>query len=238
MRGKCLQTGVLPMSDHDRAVSILYPDDQPAGSVTAPDWHVAQRDAAAARLMGAGKPSGEGKDITATLYPDDQVARSDMPDSPHDDTAGKLYPEEDQPGGVFEEAAVSSFFSQHALTALQDGDRERADELQAASAVLVSDAKQHGSSAEDVGEALQLLNEATGDNLPPEAHEERRVAAMATLEAEMGVNLQTDLSKAQRFIQDLDKLIPGTIASLERTGAGNDVRLIKIAIKEARRRGY
>lgn len=226
------------MHDKEQAASILYPDDQPKGPVAVPQWQVVERDAATARLMGAGRRVAEREDVAAALYPDEQAKSAGEANDQGTDPAEARYPDEGQPEGTFQEGAVGSFFTQHALSALQDGDRTRADDLQAASQALVSDAKHHGSAAEDVAEALKVVNEASGDNLPPEVHEERRTAAMATLEAEMGGNLPADLSRAQRFIRDLDKLIPGTIASLERSGAGNDVRLIKIAVKEAKRRGY
>jgi hypothetical protein len=47
-----------------------------------------------------------------------------------------------------------------------------------------------------------------------------------------------DINLARRFVADLETVSPGTIATLERTGAGNDLRLIRKAIAEAKRRGY
>ncbi|RUU85473.1 hypothetical protein EOB59_31980 [Mesorhizobium sp. M7A.F.Ca.MR.176.00.0.0] len=47
-----------------------------------------------------------------------------------------------------------------------------------------------------------------------------------------------DISIARRFIADMELVSPGVVASLERHGAGNDPRLVRAAIKEAKRRGY
>jgi len=47
-----------------------------------------------------------------------------------------------------------------------------------------------------------------------------------------------DLDAARRFISDVEKIAPGTISTLEATGSGNDPRLIRKAIAEAKRRDY
>jgi hypothetical protein len=64
------------------------------------------------------------------------------------------------------------------------------------------------------------------------------LGTMPLIQAEYGDGYMDDISAAQAFIRDLEVIAPGTIASLERTGAGNDPRLVRSAIKEARRRGY
>jgi hypothetical protein len=60
-------------------------------------------------------------------------------------------------------------------------------------------------------------------------------SSMALLQSE-GVTV-ADLNTARAFVGDLDIVAPGTIASLQLSGAGNDPRLIRAAIKEAQRRG-
>ena len=46
-----------------------------------------------------------------------------------------------------------------------------------------------------------------------------------------------NLGAARRLIDHPEERAPGNKASLEFSGAGNDPRLIRLAIKEARRRG-
>jgi hypothetical protein len=87
--------------------------------------------------------------------------------------------------------------------------------------------------------ALDIVKERQGDTIteiPPEKIEAEMATGMAAL-ADEGVT-DADLGLARRFVADLEIIAPGTIASLSLTGAGNDLRLVRAAIREAKRRGY
>lgn len=94
--------------------------------------------------------------------------------------------------------------------------------------------------APDVREALDIMREHQGNTVAgpvsAEALEAGYASGMAAL-ADEGVT-SADLNAARAFISDLEKIAPGTIRSLEATGAGNDPRLIRKAVAEAKRRGY
>jgi hypothetical protein len=117
---------------------------------------------------------------------------------------------------------------------------DRAHDLQAAGDALVADFKAAGTDADEVKSALDIIRERQGDTLAGPVPEERleadRTAAMNELTAE-GIS-DADLDAARRFISDVEKIAPGTIHTLEATGSGNDTRLIRKAIAEAKRRGY
>ena len=84
---------------------------------------------------------------------------------------------------------------------------------------------------------MSIVKERQADSITdptPEVAEQRMVEALDECRAE---NISdADLSLARRLIADIEKVAPGTIATLERTGSGNDLRVIKAAIKEAHRR--
>lgn len=198
------------MSD---TASILYPDDPPRSSET-PEYVKVEHAAAEARLMRS--TPGDG--------------------AQEPDTAAKLYGDDKDHADPVAEKGVSSFFNQHALNAGQDGDSERAAELGAAEKALMADMREAGTSTADFGEALSIIN----DNLAndPALLAARQDETMAMLQRDIGPSFAADLDAARAFIRDLDKVAPGTIYSLERSGAGSDPRLIRKAISEARRRGY
>jgi hypothetical protein len=89
-----------------------------------------------------------------------------------------------------------------------------------------------------VADAFSVMRERMGSLEPPtdEAIQAEYGTVSAQLQAE-GVT-EGDLSAARAFIRDLDAVSPGLIDSLHFSGAGNDAKLVRAAIKEARRRGY
>ena len=202
----------------------MYPDDVPA---SAPAPH-------------AGQPDRQADRTDLILYPNDQPdALAQPPRAPVRPDAG-----EEPPAISYDEAAdfdptgANSFFNQAALAALKEGDHERSAELDQAGKALVDDMKAAGTPAAVFNEALAAFNEADADNFTEDQRAQMAEATMADLRADFGPTLDADLSAARALIADLDKLTPGLIASLEASGAGNNPRLIRTAIEEAKRRGY
>lgn len=201
------------MSDADSA-SILYPDDKPAAN-SPPAWYQADIAEAEARLM---------------RKPDDAGVQES-------DAAEKLYDESEQ-ASQFRDEDVAPFFNREALNAIKNDDPERAEALGQASKALVADMRSAGTSSKEFGEAISIINEVAYEAKTDADRERASAETMAALERDVGPTFQSDLDAARRFIQDLEKVAPGTIASLDRSGAGNDLRIVRKAIKEARRRGY
>lgn len=212
---------------------VLFPSDAPAGSAP-PEWFKADQAAATARLMGKGQPTLD--DAAARLFPnEDQAAKAIDPDA---DAAEKLFPDD---ANQFDEKPIAGFFNSAAVSAAGDGDSERAQALNAASEALIADARKAGTNTADFASALDIVRERQGDLIAPlsaEKMEAEFASGMETIKAEFGSTYESDLNAARSFIRDLEKIAPGTIDSLERTGAGSDVRLVRAAILEARRRGY
>ncbi|AWC21803.1 hypothetical protein CO731_01256 [Aminobacter sp. MSH1] len=199
------------MSDTDSA-SILYPNDQPAASAP-PEWFKADIAAAETRLMGK------------------------VDDTQERDAAGTLYGESEQ-AGEFRDEDVTPFFNREALNAIKSEDPDRAEALGQASKALAADMRAAGTSSKEFGEALTIINEVAYETKSDADRDRISAETMATLARDLGPTFQSDLDAARRFIQDLEKVAPGTIASLDGSGAGNDLRIVRKAIKEAKRRGY
>lgn len=233
--------------------NLLFPSD--AAPTTAPDWYRARQAEAEARLSGRhGSPSVQAN----TLFPTDATGQAPAPQrpaapqaKPNDPTAANLFPTEGQkPERMSDEGfedlkpydakAVTSYIDGFAGSALADGDTERAEELQAAGAALTQDFAKAGTDPADLTEAFDIVKERHADTAFGPVSEEKLVAdynaTMSTL-AEEGVSI-ADIDAARAFIADLEMVAPGTMHTLEATGAGNDARLIRKAIAEARRRGY
>lgn len=218
---------------------LMFPTDAPVAPN--PDMNrmaYAQEDAAL-RLSRRAEPADK-TDAASALFGDDAKQGATEGDSRNPasdpDAAGKMFKDERQ----FDPAAVTGFTDGFAQSAVADGDIDRAHELQAAGDALVADFKAAGTDADEVKSALDIVRERQGDTLagpvPEEKLEADRVAAMNELTA--GGISEADLDAARRFVADLEMIAPGTIRSLEATGAGNDPRLIRKAIAEARRRKY
>src|SRR5690606_33920188 len=112
--------------------------------------------------------------------------------------------------------------------------------LGAAGAALVADFKAAGTNVNEVSEALAIVRERQGDTVAGPVSVDKleadKQAGLVALAAE-GVG-HVDIRAAQRVVADLELVAPGTIDSLVATGAGNDPRLLRKAIAEAKRRGY
>lgn len=223
------------------AAHILFPNDAPTSSQP-PEWFKAQHAAAEQRLMGQHRQD-DGARAAATMFPSEAkgaVSGEARPPAGHDpdaDAAEKLFKED---ATQFDAKPVSDFMSGFAQSAIADGDIDRAHELESASEALAADFRAAGASSDDVREALDIMREHQGNTVAgpvsAEALEAGYASGMAAL-ADEGVT-SADLNAARAFISDLEKIAPGTIRSLEATGAGNDPRLIRKAVAEAKRRGY
>lgn len=216
------------MSDAPDAAHVLFPNDAP--TKVAPEWFVAQHAAAEQRLAGMGDPA-------AAMFPNEKPrGEADKPAGDDIDAAKVLFKDDTV---KFDAAPVDQFFNGFAVSAAADGDIERSHELQAAGDALVADFKSAGADAADLSAALDIVKERQGDTIAeitPEKIEAEMSTGLAAL-ADEGVT-NADLGLARRFVADLEIVAPGTIASLERSGAGNDLRLVRAAIREAKRRNY
>ncbi|WP_425906813.1 hypothetical protein [Nitrobacter sp. TKz-YC02] len=222
---------------------ILFPSDAPASSQP-PEYFKVQQNAATARLMGGQKPATD--DAAARMFPNNAAKSGTLPapsagltDPAQTDAAATLF--KDDATSQFDEKPIAGFFNTFALSARSDGDVERAEALSSAGEALIADARAAGMDAAELTSALDIVSERQGDTLSPIAPEKIEAefaSGMAAIQQEFGDTYMADLSAARAFIRDLEIIAPGTIDSLERTGAGNDMRLIRSAIKEAKRRGY
>lgn len=206
--------------------TILFPNDQPAAqaprAVGASDWH---KENYAYPLSQPN--SGHAKNAKA-----EQAA-----DKADDDAASKIFKND---VATFDEGAVSGLLEPFRLGAISDGDGERAEALQAATTGLASNLKSAGTDTAAAKDAFAIMRERSDFLQPPtpETMEAEHNESMATLQAELGESLDSDLDAARRFIGDLEKVSPGLIQTLEVSGAGNDIRLIRSVIAEAKRRKY
>lgn len=225
------------MADRDNAANILFPNESSAPS-SPPNWYQARQAAAENRLMGQ-HGQGEADSQAARMFPSEKgtvggEARQSAGDA---DAAEKLFANDAQ---QFDARPVESIFDGFALSALGDGDVERAHEIDAAKDALIEDAKAQGSTAADLTEAMSIVHERAADtitDIPPEKLEADKVETMAIL-ADEGVT-DAQIRAAQAMISDLDATVaPGLIDTLARSGAGNDASLIRICIRESQRRGY
>lgn len=169
-----------------------------------------ERLAAASRLMGEGEP----------LTPEE--------------AASQLYADEDVP---FETKVAGGVFDREMAAAIEAGEPERADALAAAQSALVADMKASGTPARDFDAAFEIMG-SQPTTLSEAERDQRFDDGMDYVRQTYGSQADAALAGARQLIADLDKVSPGLIDSLERSGAGSDPRMISLAVKEARRRGY
>ncbi|MES0042620.1 hypothetical protein [Mesorhizobium sp. M0091] len=216
------------------AASILFPNDVLSKPAQAPDWYSAQRSAAEQRLTGThGKPDA----AAALVFPTEKV-EAPLPAGKDDDAASILFRDDAALQGVDFERVVGGELDQFTLDAIKNGESERANDLKAATAALSEDFRAAGTEPATIEEAFTIIRQSADSFSPPtpEQIEAGFVAGMAELTGS-GV-AESDIGIARRFIADMEIVSPGVVASLERHGAGNDPRLVRAAIKEAKRRGY
>ncbi|MFZ5675982.1 MAG: hypothetical protein ACOZAM_23745 [Pseudomonadota bacterium] len=199
----------------DDALSILYGGTGETVSPV-PDWHKAETAGAAVRLAG----KGEG---------------SETP--PADDLAKTLYGEG---SSAFREddADTHSWFDGLIAEKIKDGDKEHVDYLAAGKAGLIADLVEAKTPQADFSNALGVVNEYMSRDLSADERASIEASSMAELQNQYGDDLGKSLAAARQLIADLDTVSPGLIDTLERSGAGNDRKLVQLAIGEAKRRGY
>lgn len=223
------------MSD---AAHILFPSDVPGPAPQQPpDWFSARQSSAELRLAGVHGDGG------AAAAPD--AGKAGVPAPPAgpaetakpDDVAATLFKDD---AVSFDAKPVAEIFDGFASSAISDNDGgERYRAIEAAKDGLIADAKAHGMDAHDLSEAMAVVKERQADGLfevTPEQAEQRMTEGLAACRDE-GI-ADADINLARRFVADLEIVAPGTIDTLNRTGSGNDIRLIRKAIAEAKRRGY
>lgn len=136
-------------------------------------------------------------------------------------------------------AEVSSVMDRAVLDAFGEGEKERGEALKLARDAIIDDALDHGTDKETMNEAFAALQEVNGASLGDLNEEQLAASYSAGMAAVQAASISDDdLNAARAFIRDMEEIAPGTIASLERRGAGNDIRIIRKAVNEARRRGY
>lgn len=199
---------------------VLFPNDAPksqqppAASGGAPVATVMQPGKTADPARPAGPDAAKADDAASVLFKNDAV-----------DLGAK---------------AVTEIFDGFANSAVSDGDGgERSRAIEAARDGLIADAKAHGTDNAELASAMNVVHELQANTIADRTPEQAVQAMAEGLEACRAENItDADLGIARRFISDLEKVAPGTLYSLERSGAGNDIRLIQKAIAEAKRRGY
>lgn len=188
-------------------------------------------------------PAQPDDDAAATLFPADAArpqrpAQAPQRPAPSDaDAAAAIFKTE--PAPKVDTSSATDFFEGLATSAEADGLTEQALALRDAGDALAEDFANAGTDPGELHDVFRLMREAQS-NLVGGAMSAERIAATRTAAMEVltdeGIT-PNDLAVAHRLIQHMEQIAPGTIASLNATGAGNDVRLIRKAVAEARRRG-
>lgn len=214
-------------------LSTLYPDDAPEPPRKPGDGLPRQFGA-----MLQPKPQRGGDDLAARLYPGDRPAGGEAGNGADGTTASlgdaKLTYADDAP--PFDDTVARGLFNQFSQQAMQDGDADRAAQWTEVGDGLIHDLANSGASSEDLNAALMGFQEALSDG--PQVRAENQARTMQALRDQYGDRVDRELASARRLIQHLDATVaPGLVDTLERTGAGSNLRVIKAAIKEARRRG-
>ncbi|MER8783237.1 hypothetical protein NKH60_18605 [Mesorhizobium sp. M1006] len=226
------------MAEMDPAY-VLFPGDAPSKPAQAPDWYQAQRSAAEQRLTGThDKPDA----AAAVVFTSERKAEAPPPAGKDDDAAAILFRNDAlKPDAAISEA-LAGRMEGYELDARLSGEGERADELASAMSSLTADFSKHGTSEHDVKDMMELLHDGKARFAPPTETEagEAYSRGMEVLASEYAdeAAMQTDLAIARRFVADLSTVSPGVIETLEASGMGSDPRMIRLAIREAKRRNY
>ncbi|CAB4325014.1 hypothetical protein [Brucella sp. 191011898] len=211
------------MADIDPS-HILFPSDAPSAPDPAMNPLAFAKDDAAARLMRRVEPAeqaGQPDAKPADAKPDTDIAKTLFGDTTKPDYEG----------------AVRGELETYRLSAHADGDTERAEALGHATQALAADFAANDTEPTDLKEAFEIVRHSAG--MVPPTLEEREASFTAGMSEVQSAGISdADLSAARSFIRDLETVSPGVVASLNAHGAGNDIRLIRKTVAEARRRGY
>jgi hypothetical protein len=198
---------------------VLFPNDAPK-SEQPPAVAISTPVVQPGKAVEATPPAGaadaaKADDVAATLFKDDTV-----------DTEAK---------------AVAGIFDGFAHSAISDGDGgERYRAIEAARNGLIADAMASGTDTKELFAVVNVIHELQANSLAMPTPEQAAQRMTDGLEACRSENIaDADLDLGRRFVvEHLEKVAPGTINTLERTGAGNDIRVIRSVIAEAKRRGF
>ena len=137
--------------------------------------------------------------------------------------------------------AVTDILGGFANSAVGDGDSgERSRAIEAARDGLLADAKANGMDTGELASAMAIVKELQANSITEPTPEQAVQRMTEGLEACRLENISdADLDLGRRFVTEhLEKVAPGTVYTLERTGAGSDIRVIRAVIAEAKLRGY
>jgi len=213
---------------------ILFPSDVPK-PIQVPEYIKAEHASAQMRLAGQHGTTTQGA-ATET-----QAERAD-PSAGKDAMAETMFAKDVPAPEKDISDALASRMEGYELDARLSGEADRGDELASAMSSLTADFHKHGTSVSDVREMMELLHDGKARLMPPTPEEASAGYAdgMERLISEYGDEsaLTADLARARRFVADLATVSPGVVETLNASGMGNDTRMIRLAIREARRRGY
>lgn len=186
---------------------------------------------AAAILYGEPMPAAVATDTVPAVAPRPEPENApEAAKSPAD----TLYP--DLAG--FDPAPFDSVMSALSLDALKKSDTEKADAFEESRKALIGDFQATGTDPAAAADAVGIINAWAYTAPSIEQIEQDRVQNLELLTSEWGEAADTNLTIVRRFVADMDAVSPGTLATLESTGAGNDPKLIRMFLREAKRRGY
>lgn len=136
---------------------------------------------------------------------------------------------------------VTQVLDGFANSAISDGDGgERFRAIEAARDGLIADAMAAGTDTKELFAVVNVVHELQANSVAVPTPEQAVQRMTEGLEVCRNQNIaDADLDLGRRFVTEhLEKIAPGTIYTLERTGAGNDIRVIRAVIAEAKRRGF
>lgn len=154
------------------------------------------------------------------------------------DVAAKLFKDDAVDGNA---KAATEILDGFANSAIGDGDGgERARAIEAARDGLIADAMASGTDTRELLSVVNVIHELQANSLTEPTAEQAVQRMTEGLEVCRNENIaDADLDLGRRFVMEhLEKIAPGTAYTLERTGAGNDIRVIRAVIAEAKRRGF
>lgn len=155
-----------------------------------------------------------------------------------DDAAATLFKSDAVDGGAKAVTDILDGFANSAISDEDGGERFRA--IEAARDGLIADAMASGTDTKELFAVVNVIHELQANSIAVPTPEQTAQRMNEGLEACRNENIaDADLDLGRRFVAEhLEKIAPGTIYTLERTGAGNDIRVIRAVIAEAKRRGF
>lgn len=155
-----------------------------------------------------------------------------------DDVAATMFRNDAVDSGAKAVTDILDGFANSAISDGDGGDRYRA--IEAARDGLIADAMASGTDTKELFAVVNVIHELQASSIAVPTPEQAIQRMSEGLEACRNENIaDADLDLGRRFVAEhLEKIAPGTVYTLERTGAGNDIRVIRAVIAEAKRRGF